>query len=128
MTTGRPHWNRDGQFHAEHFTHAWHFFQALSSASGRLVSLGDSPAYLYRGQGRARLPLLPVAFRSDRKLLRGGRWTSIRELRTNADQLSAECETLAAFFDIADRSGLPIPEDSQELRTTLRDLPRRFAL
>ena len=103
------------------FKDAWAFFQVMTPANAKLEADYDQTGYLYRGHRSDQHDLLPSAFRTDRCLLHGGVWRSIATLTTNRDQLSAELDTLTAFVEVADRQGLPLPEDSQRLRRLLRD-------
>jgi hypothetical protein len=76
--------------------------------------------WAFRGQPNE-LPLLPTAYREDamKRVLReiGGwdRWTNRR-------QVAMEVKLIRQFFQLADRSGLSLPEDSQGVRCLLEDL------
>jgi hypothetical protein len=71
----------------------------------------------FRGHASHEWPLLPTALRED-TYLNVGSWTKGAK-STNIDQIRAEAELLWEFFQIADRNGLPLPEDSQQLRKEL---------
>jgi len=74
--------------------------------------------WLFRGQGRD-LPLIPSAFRND------SRWFASltnRNIQDYGERLKAERDILIQFFQIADKRGLVLPDDSQELRSTLETL------
>jgi hypothetical protein len=47
-----------------------------------------------------------------------GQWTKGAK-STNIDQIRTEADILRTFFQIADRNGLPLPEDSRRLRKEL---------
>jgi hypothetical protein len=76
---------------------------------------------LYRGQADSRWPLLPTALRSESRL-EPGQWTTSAHYGSNLDQIQAEARLLKEFFTVADRNGLPLPEDSQGLRRILESL------
>jgi hypothetical protein len=74
--------------------------------------------WLFRGQGRD-LPLIPSAFRNDSR-----RFASLtnRNIQDYGERLKAERDILIQFFEIADKRGLVLPDDSQQLRSTLETL------
>lgn len=112
----------------ESFDHdgAQEFYDAVTLAAGWFGKDVDAPSFLFRGQGSADHDLVPSAFRGDRELILDGAWVRVSTLATNQEQVVAELETLTAFFEIADREGLPVPEDSQGLRRVLRECKRRL--
>jgi hypothetical protein len=61
--------------------------------------------------------LLPTALRPGVGLDPGGWTTGVKA--TNLDQIQAEAIALREFFRVADRNGLPLPEDSQLIRNVL---------
>jgi hypothetical protein len=84
---------------------------------------------MFRGLG-SDWPLKPSAFREDARFFeaRTG-WKTVtqlleeprnRGLRRSDVQVDAERDMLSEFFVAADAAGLPLPEDSQLLRTRLR--------
>jgi len=97
------------------------FLRKLDPLSGDAFGSGYfSREVLFRGQASANWPLLPSALR-DGAFLEVGNWTKgVR--KSNLEQIRAEAQLLRTFFDIADRNGLPLPEDSQVLRTLVRGL------
>jgi hypothetical protein len=46
-------------------------------------------------------------------------WEKLPNTSTNRDQILAELQTIKIFFRLADQNGLPLPEDTQELRSQL---------
>jgi hypothetical protein len=93
------------------------FLDALSPLGQffREIKLADT--WLFRGQGFD-LPLVPSAFRNDK------RFASLthRNIEDNEQRLLAERDMLVLFFDIADKRGLLLPDDSQQLRSLLETL------
>jgi len=86
---------------------------------------GQPGAWIYRGQENADWTLSPLAFRPKDLLYHPNRAEPF-EAWTNATQIEAELHAITRFFDIADATGLQLPEDSQSLRLTLRQLSRRW--
>lgn len=88
--------------------------EALSPTSEEF-RVGD---WIFRGQGHD-LALLPTAYREDemrpRKGLAWNDWTYL-------NQAKAELTLIRNFFRTADRAGLPIPEDSYDVRCLLEDI------
>ena len=82
----------------------------------RVIGCGFG-GWLFRGQGRD-VPLIPSAFREDGKLAS----LTQRDITTYDQRRLAERDVLIQFFDIADRRGLVLPDDSQEFRSTLETL------
>jgi len=81
----------------------------------------ESP-WAFRGNGDS-FPLVPSALRPKTRLITfgsSGRWSMIQPGYATYEH-RAECElyTLRVFFQMADRHGLPLPEDSQLLRHSL---------
>jgi hypothetical protein len=76
---------------------------------------------IYRGQKDAEFKLRPSVFRSPVRIKRQGgeEWDSKPE-PTNKEQIDYEFNLIKKFFGMADAAGLPLPEDSQALRTVLR--------
>ena len=88
-------------------TTEFEFLDAISPRS-KYFSEGEPYRVLFRGHADARFGLLPSAFRP--------RWT---EQPANRDQMDFELGAIQNFFWLADRCGLPLPEDSQILRRDL---------
>src|SRR5688572_24206727 len=94
------------------------FLHAISPL-GKVFDRNYLPGgWLYRGHSDSRWPLLPTALRSS-TVLKLREWTTVEE--TVRAQVHEEVRLLREFFNTADRSGLPLPEDSQHLRTELAD-------
>src|SRR6266568_4660074 len=75
--------------------------------------------WIFRGQENAEWTLSPSAFRQN-DLLYHPFLPDPFQGWTNAIQFEAELHVIQRFFDIADANGLRLPEDSQNLRFTLR--------
>ena len=74
--------------------------------------------WIFRGQSQD-LPLLPTAFRQERMKPQPKRpW----EKWSNVMQARSELRLIRRFYDTADQAGLPIPEDSYDVRELLREL------
>ena len=97
---------------------ATEFIEALSPIRGVLASVGEPDEFVFRGHSSDTYQLLPTVFRG-----RGVSFPDRRPVhrRTFYNQLWAELVWLKEFFDLADARGLPLPEDSQELRDTLEE-------
>lgn len=95
-------------------TTAREFLDALSPIGEFFGDLRDSEKWIFRGQG-VDLPLIPSAFRND------GKFASLtqRNINSRDERLLAERDMLIDFFDIADKRGLVLPDDSQRLRSLL---------
>lgn len=93
------------------------FLDALSPLGSYFAEAKPSAPWLFRGQGQDR-PLVPSAFRKK------GRLSSLtdRNIKDYKQRRLAERDILTWFFDIADRRGLILPDDSQQLRSTLETL------
>lgn len=98
-------------------TSAEELLNALSPVGPYFKDDGLNTPWLFRGQGRDE-PLVPSLFRSNSRL---GAYT-----RLAVDQYSemglAERDILIGFFEMADKRGLVLPDDSQALRTSLETL------
>ena len=97
------------------------FLQKLNPVSGERFQGGYFPAQVFfRGHADSNWPLLPSALRNN-TFLEVGTWVNgVR--KSNLEQVRAEARLVAEFFNAADRSGLPLPEDSQQLRALLKTL------
>ncbi|HEU0293536.1 MAG TPA: FRG domain-containing protein [Anaerolineales bacterium] len=93
------------------------FLQALSPLGEYFSSNDLNSPWLFRGQGRD-YPLVPSLFRQ------GGKLTTLtqRNIAKYSELLLAERDVLTSFFKIADKRGLILPDDSQDLRTSLEEL------
>src|SRR5687768_8175182 len=93
------------------------FLQALSP-TGEFFHEGEigSP-WLFRGQGKD-YPLIPSLFRKKGKIAT----LTQRNIESYSELILAERDVLINFFKIADKRGLILPDDSQELRVSLEEL------
>lgn len=92
------------------------FFQVLSPVGEYLTGRKPNKSWLFRGQGED-WDLIPSLFRTDAKAK--GKFSSLttRDVTQGYEQLlMAEKEFIVDFFDMADKRGYSIPDDSQELR------------
>jgi hypothetical protein len=102
------------------FSSAKEFFDCLSPVGGLGGGGYEHRTYIYRGLESEEYELIPSAFRRGQWLKHMGRWFPAPRRKT-AWQIGAEVETLWTFFEIADRHGLRLPEDSQSLRSTFEE-------
>jgi hypothetical protein len=93
---------------------SWEFLDALSPLGAYFKETKLSEAWLFRGQGQDR-PLIPSAFRKTDNLALLMR----RDILNYTQRCSAERDAVTRFFDIADKRGLVLPDDSQRLRSSL---------
>ena len=114
------------------------FLEAISPRSSYLKGPLDRHPnfFIYRGHADDRWDLIPKALRFGQSL-RDFAWGSVRKASDGHDififedgtqkngiwgveeQIEAEWRMLQTFFESADLSGLPLPEDSQQLRQLL---------
>lgn len=92
------------------------FLQELSPLSKRFKNTRPYN-WLFRGLASSSYQLLPTAFRAS-----AIKRVAISEPTTNGDQITTELSILKQFFELSDMRGLPLPEDSQRLRTLLSDI------
>jgi hypothetical protein len=101
-----------------HFESPADFLNALSPRSLAGLQDGDDrhfEPFIFRGIGSIEeYELIPAAFRQS--FLCGVGLKSGDEEWNNLRQVCGEWRLLKEFFEIADASGLPLPEDSQTLR------------
>lgn len=121
------------------------FLEAISPLSTYLKGpLDRHPSFfIYRGHADDRWELIPKALRLEQRILDTWGSGKVRETTDSQDstksiesfffengtqrtgvwgveeQLAAEWHMLKRFFEVADRNGLPLPEDSQQLRQLL---------
>ena len=97
-------------------SNAKEFLDVLSPFDPFFKDTGFTQPWLFRGQGRDD-PLIPSLFRKDKddKL---PEFTSL-EVQRYGQRLLAERDILVQFFDMADKRGLALPDDSQELRNII---------
>ncbi|HVQ36673.1 MAG TPA: FRG domain-containing protein [Pyrinomonadaceae bacterium] len=93
------------------------FLESLSPLGPFFKDLGLGETWLFRGQG-SDWPLVPSALRDDGKLAA----LTQRDIQDYDERLRAERDVLIDFFEVADRRGLILPDDSQELRSRLETL------
>jgi hypothetical protein len=93
------------------------FLDALSPLGAYFKEIKLSESWLFRGQGQDE-PLIPSLFRKEDKL------ASLlhRDVPDYKQRCLAERDVLTRFFDIADKRGLLLPDDSQQLRSSLETL------
>ncbi len=101
-----------------HCSSAREFLDKLSPLGEYFGKTKPNEPWLFRGQG-SDLPLIPSSFRNDSR-----RFASLtnRNIQDNGERSKAERDILVQFFEIADRRGLVLPDDSQQLRSTLETL------
>jgi hypothetical protein len=93
------------------------FMQALSPIGEFLHNNDVNPPWLFRGQGKD-FPLIPSLFRKNGKISS----LTHRHTESYSELLLAERDILIRFFQNADKRGLVLPDDSQELRSYLDTL------
>lgn len=86
------------------------FLEALSPLSEFFK--GKNETWLFRGQG-IDAPLIPSIFRKERRI----KEFTHRDINTYSELRKAERDVLIRFFQIADKRGLVLPDDSQKLRS-----------
>src|SRR5258706_696381 len=98
------------------------FFEAISPTGKYFRDEPFDSRWLFRGQGQD-WPLIPSLFRLDDKTKEKYETLTNRKATDVYEQLLlAERDFIADFFSIADKRGLIIPDDSQELRSEIDDL------
>jgi hypothetical protein len=93
------------------------FLQVLSPVGDYFYSGDLNAPWLFRGQGKD-YPLIPSLFRKNSNIKN----LTQRNLENYTELLSAERDLLVDFFRIADKRGLVLPDDSQELRRSLEEI------
>ncbi len=93
------------------------FIHALSPAGEYFQDKDVNSPWLFRGQGKD-YPLIPSLFRKNGKIIQ----LTCRNVEDYSELLLAERDILISFFKIADKRGLVLPDDSQELRVSLEEL------
>jgi hypothetical protein len=93
------------------------FLDALSPLGEYFKEIKLSDTWLFRGQGQDH-PLVPSAFRKNDRLAS----LMHRDIHDYQQRRLAERDALTRFFEIADKRGLILPDDSQQLRSSLETL------
>jgi FRG domain len=93
------------------------FLDALSPLGAYFNESKLSETWLFRGQGQD-YPLIPSAFRKNDRLAS----LMHRNINDYHQRRLAERDALTRFFEIADKRGLILPDDSQQLRSSLETL------
>lgn len=91
------------------------FVAAISPLGSRFRQYPPNAPFLFRGHGKDSYKLIPSALRSDRPL----RALTKHKCDSHASQVLAERDALVEFFLLADKRGLALPDDSQQLRILL---------
>ena len=100
-----------------HCNSASDFLDSLSPVGPFFKDVEPGETWLFRGQGFD-WPLIPSALRDDGRLAA----LTQRDITDYGERLRAERDVLIDFFEIADKRGLILPDDSQELRSRLETL------
>jgi len=93
------------------------FLQSISPIGEFFSESALNSPWIFRGQGKD-YPLIPSLFRKNGKI---GTLTH-RNVGNYSELLSVERDLLVDFFRIADKRGLVLPDDSQELRRNLEEI------
>jgi len=96
---------------------AQEFLNSLSPWGSYFADAKLTDYWLFRGQGEDK-PLVPSLFRKNNKLASLTR----RDTKTYSQLLLTERDILVQFFEIADKRGLVLPDDSQDLRSILETI------
>jgi hypothetical protein len=91
-------------------------FFGSTEAGGSQPDLGD--AWIFRGHSDDHYVLSPSALRKENSFAEFGGWKCI----DNDPQIRAELAVTRQFFNLADATGLALPEDSQALRAVIANL------
>lgn len=94
------------------------FIEYLSPLGHYFNAFPANAPWLFRGMGKESFKLVPRALRSDRPLSKITKY----DCESYSSQVLAERDSLIDFFTLADRRGLSLPDDSQELRRELEIL------
>jgi hypothetical protein len=92
------------------------FLNVLSPIGKYFKGYDVNAPWLFRGQGKD-YPLIPSLFRRNGKILR----LTKRNIKDYRELLRAERDVITQFFEIADKRGLTLPDDSQMLRSDLEN-------
>lgn len=94
---------------------AENFVEAISPLGSRFRQYPTNAPLLFRGHGRDSYKLIPSALRPDRPLSK----LTKHKCDSYRSQVLAEKDALNEFFLLADKRGLVLPDDSQQLRRLL---------
>src|SRR5450759_468340 len=91
------------------------FVEAISPLGSRFKQYPTNAPFLFRGHGKDSYKLIPSALRPDRPLSK----LTKHKCDSYRSQVLAEKDALIEFFLLADKRGLVLPDDSQQLRRLL---------
>lgn len=97
------------------FDSAEDFIEAISPLGSRFRHYPPNAPFLFRGHGKNSYQLIPSALRADRPLSK----LTKHKCDSRKSQVLAEKDALIDFFLLADKRGLVLPDDSQQLRRLL---------
>jgi hypothetical protein len=102
---------------------AQEFLDALSPLGPNFKNDSPNAPWLFRGQG-GDWPLIPSLFRKDPVAIDILKSFTSRNIGDISELLLVERDLIVQFFEIADKRGLVIPDDSQDLRIFLETVKR----
>ena len=91
------------------------FIEVISPLGSRFRQYPPNAPFLFRGHGKDSYKLIPSALRPDRPLSK----LTKHKCDSRRSQVLAEKDALVDFFLLADKRGLVLPDDSQQLRRLL---------
>jgi hypothetical protein len=91
------------------------FVEAISPLGSSFRQYPPNAPLLFRGHGKDAYKLIPSALRPDRSLSK----LTKHKCDSYRSQVYAEKDALIEFFLLADKRGLVLPDDSQQLRRLL---------
>jgi hypothetical protein len=97
-------------------TSAQKFLEAISPIGPNFKAYPPDAPWIYRGQGKD-YPLIPTLYRGESLHA-----LTCLNVQSNMDRIMVERDILLRFFEIADKRGLVLPDDSQQLRERLQAL------
>ena len=97
------------------------FLEKISPSGVYFKSAKISSPWIFRGQGQD-YPLVPSLFRKGNKSREKLQKLTKRNIDLYEELLLVERDLLTQFFEIADRRGLILPDNSQKLRIYLEKL------
>jgi hypothetical protein len=99
------------------------FLQALSPIGQHFENELLNSSWLFRGQAKD-WPLIPSLFRKDSSAKELLKSFTKRDIDDVSNLFLVERDLIVEFFEIADKRGLIIPDDSQELRNFLETVKK----